>query len=429
MKNLNQWLEWAANQHKRPLELGLSRIQKVADYLNIRQAPCPVITVAGTNGKGSTVALLTAMALAADKKVGSFTSPHLLHFNERIALNGQPCTYSDLLAGFSAVEKALQHCDIPLTFFEITTLVALWIFQHQVLDLWVLEVGLGGRLDAVNCIDADVAIITSIDLDHQAYLGNTREAIGREKAGIIRANKPVIYGDTDMLQSVQQIITEKQAYLYQWQRHFWIEVQENNWLWHGPHGQTKLIPASSLLPSNVGCALMALCSQLNFTVDEVMAGISKAQVPGRWQRFNYLHTHCYVDVAHNEAAIKLIAHRLRAYGKRNRWRVVFSCMADKAMIEMVTLLKPFVYQWYVAPLVTGASHQQPTTLLQLKNAFITTHIKNVIYGASIPEVFTKAVQESSSSDKILVLGSFYTVAEVLKVAGINEVSQLLSAGE
>ena len=427
--DLSHWLSWAAEQHPQAMKFHLGPITRVGQLLNVIQAPCPVITVAGTNGKGSTVAAITAMAVAAGKRVGSFTSPHLLQFNERIAVNGAPCSDEALCEAFSAVEKAMDACQQALTFFEITTLVALYLFQRQCLDLWVLEVGLGGRLDAVNCVEPDVAVITSIALDHQQYLGATREAIGQEKAGIIREGKPVIYGEKAIPPSVETIAREKKAPLYQWGSDFVIEEKGSQWLWHGA-GKTRSLPRSGVLPQNVGCAVSALqCLPfLSISWDSMEAGIAAVRVPGRWQGLVYQGVPCYVDVAHNVAAVHKLATRLAPLGNKGCWRGVFSSMEDKDPAAMVGLLKPFIGEWYVAPLDSADSHQRQATLPQLQRAFREAAIDTVHYGEQVSEAFQTAIEHSKPQDRIVAWGSFHTVAAVLKTAGIKTISQLLSHG-
>ncbi|MHA7841411.1 MAG: bifunctional folylpolyglutamate synthase/dihydrofolate synthase [Gammaproteobacteria bacterium] len=429
MSDLAQWLNWAAEQHKQAIKLDLSRITKVGQCLGVLEAPCEVITVAGTNGKGSTVATITAIAVAANKKIGSFTSPHLLQFNERIAINGQPCSDATLCEGFSAVEKAIIQCEQSLTFFEIATLVALYVFQQQSLDLWVLEVGLGGRLDAVNCVAPDVAVITSIDLDHQQYLGNTREAIGSEKAGIIRYNKPIIYGEQDIPQSVKIMAQKKNAPLLQWGRDFFIEERASEWVWQEPVGSSRPLPISLGLPQNVACGLMALqcLSLLNVPWSAIVAGVAALNIPGRWQHFRLNHVLCYVDVAHNVAAVRTIAHRLHHHeGHDGVWRAVFSSMADKDIGGMVTLLKPFIHSWHVAALDSADSHQRQATLAQLKQALNKAKIERIHCSAQLSEAFKQVLACSEPGDRVLVFGSFHTVAALLKIAGIETVSQLSS---
>ena len=225
-RTLDQWLHYQLGTHPQAIAMGLERVRAVAERLDLLQLPCPVITVGGTNGKGSTVAYIEAIARASGYRTGAFTSPHLLRYNERIRIDGTEVSDADLVQAFEAIEAA--RADIALTYFEFGTLAALYLFARAGLDLAILEVGLGGRLDAVNIIDADIAVITTVDLDHQAYLGNDREAIGFEKAGIMRPGRPCILGEKDPPSSVLRFAYEHGVYCiraysdshrHEWTRH------------------------------------------------------------------------------------------------------------------------------------------------------------------------------------------------------------------
>lgn len=395
--SLPKWLTYIETLHPKTIALGLERVRLVAEKLNLLTAHCPIITVAGTNGKGSCVAFLDAIAQAAGYQAGCYTSPHLLRFNERIRIASQPVDDAALLQAFEQVEAA--RAGTTLTYFEFTTLAALWLFQQADLDLIVLEVGLGGRLDAVNIIDSDVAIITSIALDHMDWLGETREAIGYEKAGIFRAGRPAICGDFDPPDSVFQVARDVDAHLYLAGRDF-----------HLPDEDT----VSHLPLPSAACALMAmdcLKARLPVSPSAILQGLKAANLPARFQRTYYQHREVILDVAHNPAAAAYLAKRLAAEPARGKTCAVVSILADKDIPGTLQPLLPYVTDWFVAGLEAprGANHEILVNHLQnLGVAAYHIHIAETVLTA-----FQCALQACEHQDRIVVFGSFHTVAPVL----------------
>ena len=302
--SLGEWLAYIERQHPRSIELGLARIRGVAARMALGRPAGRVVVVGGTNGKGSTVAVLEAIGLAQGWKVGAYTSPHLLRFNERVRIDGREATDEALVAGFAAVEAA--RGETPLTYFEYATLCALWLFERAGLDLAVLEVGLGGRLDAVNLVDADAAIITTVDLDHQDWLGPDVESIGFEKAGIARAGRPLVLGDDDPPASVLRHAYAIGAPAWRIANDFFAErLDTGGWRWREVGFAMDLPPPALDAPvqlCNAACAiaaLRALDAEEAITPATFARGIAIAHVRGRLQRFNRDGVEVVVDVGHN----------------------------------------------------------------------------------------------------------------------------------
>lgn len=410
-KSLAQWLYILENRDAQLIRLGLAQVKKVAAALHLLPLACPAVVVAGTNGKGSTVTALQSIYSAAGYRVGTYLSPHLLHFNERIQLNGSPITDEALCEAFSAVENACP--EVSLTYFETTTLAALWFFKQQQPDVLVLEIGLGGRLDAVNVVDADVAIITTIDYDHQAYLGHHLDQIGFEKAGILRPQKPFIYADTrPPPQTIMACAYALGARAYLNQRDFCLKHVQDQAHFH--YQEVALFLRRPKLQDNaVASALMAaylLQNRLPVSTHAARQGLQQAKLHGRQQ---WLKTHCFLllDVSHNEQSVVYLSKKLK--DKRfHRIYAVFSALSDKDLPALIAPLKDHVTAWYPALLsVPRAAAER-----QLQEAFQKKQIPiNFCYNTPV-EAFKMACQQAGPQDLIIVYGSFFTVSTVLSYA-------------
>jgi len=410
--SLDQWLAWLEQAHPREIDLGLERIRQVAEKMGLLRPSARVVTVAGTNGKGSCVAAVAALATATGLRVGVYTSPHLLHYNERISVCGQPASDQRICTAFSRIHAAADG--ISLTYFEYGTLAALEIFQAEALDLWVLEVGLGGRLDAVNLIDADIAVVTSIDLDHQDWLGDTREAIGREKIGIARAGRPVVCADPNPPPSLCARVAELNAPEYFLDKAFGWSQGDAGWRWWGTSatGQTRSLddlPLSSLpLPSMAAAIQVAHVLSLDLTHAQISHVLGELQLPGRFQQLEYQGRRLILDVAHNPAAGRYLAERLKAFPVKGRVSALVAMMADKDRRETLAALVPWVDNWFAVSLpVTRAA-----TADQLKVDLAELGVQLAGQG-TMAECLAAAVAATEADETLVIWGSFYTVAAAL----------------
>ena len=416
MQTLQEWLAHCEQLHPRTIELGLERSQAVAQRLGLR-FECPVITVAGTNGKGSTCAMLEAIALQAGWRTGVYTSPHLVDFEERCRIHGEIANADALIPQFERVEAA--RGEISLTYFEFTTLAIMSLMAASSLDVAILEVGLGGRLDTTNIVDADCAIITSIDLDHMELLGSDRESIGREKAGILRAGRPAIVSDPVPPQSVIAHANAIGADLWLLGRDFNFSGDPLQWSWAGRgrryaglaypalRGANQLINASGAL-----AALESLRGRIPVTAQAVRNGLAMVELPGRFQVVAGQPA-LVLDVAHNPHSVAALAANLDAMGFYPTTHAVFGAMADKDLAPMLRKMGPLVDRWYFTGLDTQraakAADLQATWQAQetRKDVASSTH-------ASPMEALRAAAAAADPADRIVVFGSFYTVGGVLK---------------
>ncbi|WP_010597095.1 bifunctional tetrahydrofolate synthase/dihydrofolate synthase [Rickettsiella massiliensis] len=406
----HQWLSYLETLHLKTIDLGLERVNKVAARIGVRQFACPVILVAGTNGKGSTVGLLQAILASAGYRVGTYTSPHLLEFNERIQFAGVPVSDHALLEAFHYIEQ--QRQEISLSHFEFTTLAAFHLFKQASLDVLILEIGLGGRLDAVNCVAADLAIITSIDFDHMDYLGTTLEAIGAEKAGIIQAKKPCVYGDVTSIASITQRAQALESPLYQQASDFHYQKQGKTWSWHNAQQRFEHLPLPTIDLQNAATVLQAidlLKSFFTITRDHIEQGLNEVFIPGRFQIIQDS-PQVILDVAHNPAGARCLTKRLKGENKPKKTHAVFAMLEDKDHQNTCAPLIEMIDVWHVASLPTtprGASAAQLTSMLRSLN-------KQVVYQQySNPGIaYQNALSQLEPSDRVLVFGSFYTVAAV-----------------
>ncbi|PRG87533.1 bifunctional tetrahydrofolate synthase/dihydrofolate synthase [Burkholderia multivorans] len=422
---LDAWLSHLERAHPVGIDMGLTRIGQVKAALKLEFA-CPVITVGGTNGKGSTCAFLETILVRAGYKVGCHTSPHLLEFNERARVNGEVVSDAELLPHFEAVEAARTSLPEPvsLTYFEFTTLAILHLFASRGLDAVILEVGLGGRLDAVNIIDTDCAIVTSIDIDHTEYLGDTREKIAFEKAGIFRPGKPAICGDPAAPQTLVDHAAAIGADLWLVGRDFRYEAQpgaeRQQWSYIGRdkrypalaypalRGANQLINASAAL-----AALEALRPQLPVSAQDIRLGLANVELPGRFQVLPGKPA-IVLDVAHNPHAAAVLEQNLGNMGFFPYTYAVFGAMHDKDINGVLRHLKGEIDHWCVTdlPLPRAASAEQLEAAL--RNAGVQDGPdSSVTRYASPADAFSDALKRASENDRIVVFGSFHTVAGVM----------------
>ena len=413
--SLNDWLAWLEQSHPQEIDLGLDRIRQVAKRLQLLTPSAQVVTVAGTNGKGSCVTALAALLRHAGMKTGVFTSPHLLHYCERINVDGAPVSEQDVCEAFEAISLACEG--LSLTYFEYGTLAALKIFDKYQVDVMLLEVGLGGRLDAVNIIDADIAIITSIELDHQDWLGNDRESIGYEKAGIIRSFKPMICADPNPPKSVQETAKKLAAESYFINEDFSFEAESETWSWKGKgHAQQPLILADLQLPAlplpSLAAALQAAgLLGVDICTLDISGLLSNLRVPGRFQRLTYRDRQFILDVAHNPAATEYLANRLTHTPYTGRTFGIVAMMADKDRSNSLGNLTHVINSWYLVDL-----SQQPraATCEQLSQDLAQLSV-SVTGQGEMADCINQAIEASQREDRIVIFGSFYTVAAALIV--------------
>ncbi|WP_047128235.1 bifunctional tetrahydrofolate synthase/dihydrofolate synthase [Xanthomonas arboricola] len=415
--SLSDWLAYIEQQHPQNIAMGLERVREVAARLQIEAPARHVIVVGGTNGKGSTVAFIEAIAQAAGWKVGSYTSPHLLRYNERVRLDGNEAGDAQLVDAFAAVEAARGQT--ALTYFEYGTLAALWLLQRSGLDLAVLEIGLGGRLDAVNLIDSDVAVITTVDIDHTDWLGEDREAIGTEKAGIIRAWKPVVLGEIDPPSSVLRRAYQLGANAIRAGSDYFfepIEAQHSDapqWRWRDVAVTLELPMPALQAPvqlANAAAAIAALQALPVELPDAAWAqGIANARVAGRLQRSDIDGVQVLLDVGHNPQAARALADALGAQAHTGRTHAIYAALADKDVLGVVEAVAAQVDHWALAGLygARGQSAQALQARLQGSAA-----AQAACHG-DVAGALRAVLAQASPGDRVLVFGSFHTVADAL----------------
>jgi len=422
-KTLNDWLAYCERLHPSAIDLTLERVRSVAQRMGLAFG-CPVITVAGTNGKGSTCAMLESILRRAGYRTGVYTSPHLVRFEERLRLDGVPVDASELIAACALVERARgqKHAEVSLTYFEFTTLAIFEVMRQHPLDVVILEVGLGGRLDAVNIIDADCAIITSIDLDHMALLGLDREAIGYEKAGIMRTAKPVVVSDPLPPQSVLDRALEVGADLWRVGVDFNVSGDKQQWGWAGRgrrysglaypalRGANQLVNAAGVL-----AALSALRAMLPVTAQALREGLLAVELPGRFQIVPGQPT-LVLDVAHNPHSVAALTANLDAMGYFPVTHAVFGAMADKDVDAMLARISAVVDRWYFTDLPTPRALAGADLLarwqVQPRRPDV---VANSFCGPDL--ALQAALSLADPADRIIVFGSFFTVGGVLQ-AGV-----------
>ena len=413
---LDEWLAHCERLHPKNIELGLDRVRAVAQRMGLAFG-CPVITVAGTNGKGSTCAMLEAICLQAGWRTAVYTSPHLVHFEERCRLHGEIVQAADLVPHFEAVEAA--RGDVSLTYFEFTTLAILRCMAAAQPDVAILEVGLGGRLDAVNIIDADCAVITSVDLDHMDFLGPDRESIGYEKAGILRTGRPAIVSDPMPPQSVIDRATEIGADLWRLGHDFNFSGDKQQWGWAGRgrryaglaypalRGANQLMNASGVL-----AALESLRGRIPVTAQAVRNGLAMVELPGRFQIVPGQPT-LVLDVAHNPHSVAALTANLDAMGFYPCTHAVFGAMADKDLAPMLGKVGPMVDRWYFTDLPTARAETAAGLLAKWQAQEKRKDVQASTWADPL-QALRAAVAAADPADRIVVFGSFYTVGGVLK---------------
>jgi len=405
-RSLRAWLEYIERQHSQPIALGLDRVAEVFSKLGIKIS-CPVLTVGGTNGKGSTCAMLEAVLQSAGYRTGVYTSPHLLRYNERVCIAGRESEDAALCEAFAAVERARGA--VPLTYFEFGTLAAMLLFSREHLEALVLEVGLGGRLDAVNVLDPDCAVLTSIGIDHVEFLGNSRETIGKEKAGIFRPGRPAVVADPNPPDSVLQ--TESRLLLLG--RDFGYRSQGTQWAYWGPAGKRSGLAHPALRGQmqlrNASAALAALDSlreRLPVAMKDVRRGLAEVSVPGRFEVLPG-RPQVVLDVAHNPEAAAVLAANLGDSGYAPETIAVLGMLKDKDIAGVMRATAPRMTRWHLATL-RGPRGAQAGELMQvLRQEKITSP---AFEHASVAEALAAAKKEAAENDKIVVFGSFLTVA-------------------
>jgi len=413
---LDGWLAHCERLHTKTIDMTLDRLAAVRARLGLRFG-VPVISVAGTNGKGSSCAMLEAVALQAGYRVGLYIKPHLVHFEERCRLNGEMASADSLLPHFAAVEAARQ--DTPLTWFEFTTLAIMRALSLAPLDLVILEVGMGGRLDAVNAVDADCALITSIALDHMEFLGHDREAIGFEKAGIMRPGKPVVVSDPQPPAVLQARADELGADLRQLGRDFNFQGDKQQWAWRGRsqrfnglaypalRGANQLINAAGVL-----AVFEALREVLPVNAQAVRNGLAMVELPGRFQIVPGQPT-LVLDVAHNPQSVAALALNLDQMGFFPQTHAVFGAMRDKDLATLLPHLAPLVDHWHLTDLATPRAASAAELAAVVRTASGTRAVTTTLH-ATPAAALAAAAAAADPADRIVVFGSFYTVGGVLK---------------
>jgi dihydrofolate synthase/folylpolyglutamate synthase len=412
VKTLADWLAYIERQHPQAISLGLDRVRQVLERMKLR-LQCPLITVGGTNGKGSTCAMLEAILRAGGTRTGLYTSPHLVDYGERVRVNGTQTDERLLCEGFAAVEAARNGT--PLTYFEYGTLAAFWIFAQERIEAAILEVGLGGRLDAVNILDADCAVLTSVAIDHVDYLGADRESIGREKAGIFRAGRPAVVAEPDPPRSVSEAVGEK-LFLG---RDFGFIPQATQWSYWGPRGRRAGLAHPALRGSiqlrNAAAALCALDAlRLPVAMQDVRRGLAEVAAPGRFQVLPG-RPQVILDVAHNVEAAKTLAENLLASGYAGETIAVCGMLRDKDIDGVLRALAPRITRWHVASLPGPRGASADELARKLDGAAEKFE--------SPAQAFAAAAERAGESDKIVVFGSFLTVGEVMAWLKNNKTSK------
>ncbi|MCK5830458.1 MAG: bifunctional tetrahydrofolate synthase/dihydrofolate synthase [Methylococcales bacterium] len=415
--SLEEWLEWQEKVHSREIDLGLEKSAAVFKALNSNAIKPPTIIVAGTNGKGSCIAFLESIYRAQGYRVGAYTSPHILKYNERIRIDGESVSNDKICQAFERID-AIRN-DVSLSYFEFGTLAALDIFWRSNLDIQLLEIGLGGRLDAVNIIDADTVLITSVSIDHVDWLGETREAIGYEKAGVFRPGIPAVIGDLDPPKSILKSAIEKKSSLRIINKNFGFKRNEIGWDWFcntDKHRKYLSLPEPALKGNhqyqNASTALMAIVEmEKHLLVNEaaVHQGLQDVQIQGRFQLIDG-DIPVLLDVAHNPHAVRLLFDYLSQMYSDRKIHAVFSMMKDKDIKGVIGIINPAIYHWYISPLKTPRAVNQS----DMQDCFEQCSISNVTLGyKSFSESYLAAEENAVVGDLIVVFGSFLLVSEYL----------------
>lgn len=404
---LDTWLDYLLSIHPSEIDMGLERVSRVARRLDLlalgsAQVNTKVVTVAGTNGKGTTCAMLESILRLSGLSVGVYSSPHMLKYNERVRINGVDVCDAAFVAAFEQIEAA--RADISLTFFEYATLAGLLLFKAAQLDVVILEVGLGGRLDATNIIDADLSVVTAVDLDHQSYLGDTRELVGREKAGIFRAGKPAIVGEPNLPHTVNDVANELGAVLYRVGQEFRYHASANSWQFSGQVLQLSDLTLPTL-PLPNAATVLAIIEQgwPDIPVATINQGLASARLTGRLERVSEQPL-ILLDVAHNPHAARFLAEQLKPRVTGKRVFALCGMLKDKDIAGVLQVINPIVDVWHLVSLhgERGASANQLKQQLPL-----TTQVEE---HADIAAAWDGLKAQITLDDVVIVFGSFYTVA-------------------
>jgi dihydrofolate synthase / folylpolyglutamate synthase len=415
IRSLDQWLAYQTQVHPQAIDLSLDRLRVVLERLQWRQPDIPVITVGGTNGKGSVSAYCASILNAAGYRVGTFTSPHLRTYQERIRVHDRLARADELIAAFEKIEVA--RGSVALTFFEFNALAAFLIFEAARLDAWVLEIGMGGRLDAVNVIDPDVAVVTSIGLDHQEYLGNTLEAIASEKAGIFRAGRAAVIGGREPSLVLESAARAIKAPLKRLAIEYNYILDGSGWRYRGTHWDLPHLPAPALLGdiqfTNAAAAIAALeevAPRLKIAANAVAQGLREVRLMGRFQVIKPAVSPTWIlDVAHNPDAARVLARNLKARPISGRTMAVFAVLADKDAAGIADILDDCIDAWWCAPL-DGARGRSAEELANEVRGEVSA---GVIAVAGVAAACAAALAAANPEDRIVVFGSFHTVGPAL----------------
>ncbi|MFQ5470488.1 MAG: bifunctional tetrahydrofolate synthase/dihydrofolate synthase [Gammaproteobacteria bacterium] len=421
---LEDWLAWQEHSHPVEIDLGLERVGQVLTNMALRESDALVISVAGTNGKGSCVAMLESILTQAGLSVGSYTSPHLLTYNERIRIDGKSATDKDICDAFEYIDNA--RGDISLSYFEFGTLAAIYLFRQENVDIALYEVGLGGRLDAVNILDADIAVITSVDIDHVAWLGSDRGTIAVEKAGIFRKRKIAVCGDLDIPPSIVDKADALGTTLYQINQDFRYEIQcsgapgnQKSWRWESGLRMFDNLPIPGLVGdfqlTNAATVLMVITlisDGFDISDRHVVDGLKSVSLSGRFQRVG-TSPEVIVDVAHNPKSVQLLANTLAEIPCKGVTIAVFAVMADKDIEGILETLINKIDSWYIADLDTERAASAADVRKKLDNLQVANP---VVAFKSVRDAYQQALSDAEPNDRIIAFGSFFTVAEVLQLS-------------
>ncbi|WP_040331881.1 bifunctional tetrahydrofolate synthase/dihydrofolate synthase [Acinetobacter nectaris] len=408
--DLMTWLNYWGRVHVTGIDLGLERVLPVAEKLQVLTPKAKIITVAGTNGKGSTTTTISSILNQAGYRVGLYQSPHIYHFNERVKISGEESTDSELIEAFVKVDQARRECGLSLSFFEATTLAAFLIFAQRECDVWVLEVGLGGRLDVVNIIDPDLAVITNIGLDHIDWLGDTIEKIAFEKAGIIRTNIPVVFaGQQALPKAIIQKAEKENAILHVLNRDYFYQENSDHWVFSSS-GVTLTLPKGNLAIENISTAVAAVAlSGLNVSDTAIKVGVEQAKIAGRFEVRKIKNKMVVFDAGHNPHGVEFLLNQLHKFQQCNTQYTdvvtVFSMLADKDIETVTILLKPVVSLWKIAALDAPRA-------AKLENIYNAIKDEDVQQFKTIADAFQSALNNAQDHQIILVCGSFHTLEAV-----------------
>jgi len=407
-------LAWIETLHPRTIELGLERVHAVLDNMGLRQPTYTVLSITGTNGKGSTTVLCETILRHAGFRVGVYTSPHLIRYNERIRIDGHSVSDAELCDAFERIDAARR--DVPLTYFEFGTVAAFYLFHLAKIDIAVLEVGMGGRLDAVNAVDPDVAILTSVDIDHTSWLGDTRESIGREQAGLFRNGRPAICGDPNPPKIIAREAERLGANLFQIGKDFHFERSPTEWTWRMGTQMRAGLPYPSLRGDhqifNAACTLTALemvRDRFPVTQGDVREGLISGLIPGRFQVLPGQPMQI-LDVAHNAHAARSLAATLKQQNIPGRTLAVFGMLKDKDIVSVIQPLSNLIDSWYVTTLQVPRGANAAYLSKALRTAGVREPVQEF---ADVLQAHAAAMRDATVSDRVLVFGSFHTVGDIL----------------